>query len=74
MWISYQAVGYFGTGVVPQPQGSGIAMVVPYQAFPTADGQVMIAAGSDALFVGSPTRSARRSWRATRASPTILGA
>jgi crotonobetainyl-CoA:carnitine CoA-transferase CaiB-like acyl-CoA transferase len=49
-WISYQAAGYFGDGVVPQPQGSGIAMVVPYQAFPTADGQAMIAAGSDALF------------------------
>jgi crotonobetainyl-CoA:carnitine CoA-transferase CaiB-like acyl-CoA transferase len=49
-WISYQAAGFFGDGVVPQPQGSGIAMVVPYQAFPTADGQAMIAAGSDALF------------------------
>jgi crotonobetainyl-CoA:carnitine CoA-transferase CaiB-like acyl-CoA transferase len=49
-WISYQAAGYFGDGVVPQPQGSGIAMVVPYQAFPTADGQAMVAAGSDALF------------------------
>jgi crotonobetainyl-CoA:carnitine CoA-transferase CaiB-like acyl-CoA transferase len=49
-WISYQAAGYFGDGVVPQPQGSGIAMVVPYQAFPTADGRAMIGAGSDALF------------------------
>jgi crotonobetainyl-CoA:carnitine CoA-transferase CaiB-like acyl-CoA transferase len=49
-WVSYQAAGYFGDGVVPRPQGSGIAMVVPYQAFPTADGQAMIAAGSDALF------------------------
>ena len=49
-WISYQAAGYFGDGVVPQPQGSGIAMVVPYLAFPTADGQAMVAAGSDALF------------------------
>src|SRR5213080_2590064 len=49
-WISYQAAGYFGDGVVPEPQGSGIAMVAPYQAFPTADGQAMIAAGSDALF------------------------
>jgi crotonobetainyl-CoA:carnitine CoA-transferase CaiB-like acyl-CoA transferase len=49
-WVSYQAAGYFGDGVVPQPQGSGIAMVAPYQAFPTADGQAMIAAGSDTLF------------------------
>jgi crotonobetainyl-CoA:carnitine CoA-transferase CaiB-like acyl-CoA transferase len=49
-WISYQAAGYFGDGVVPQPQGSGTAMVVPSQVFPTADGQAMITAGSDALF------------------------
>jgi serine/threonine-protein kinase len=50
MWISYQAMGYFGSGEVPQPQGSGTAMIVPYQAFPTADGYAMIAAASDVLF------------------------
>jgi formyl-CoA transferase/CoA:oxalate CoA-transferase len=49
-WISYQAAGYFGDGVVPQPQGSGTAMVVPSQVFTTADGQAMISAGSDGLF------------------------
>jgi crotonobetainyl-CoA:carnitine CoA-transferase CaiB-like acyl-CoA transferase len=50
MWVSYHAMGYFGSGDVPQPQGSGTAMIAPYQAFPTADGFAMIAAGSDALF------------------------
>jgi crotonobetainyl-CoA:carnitine CoA-transferase CaiB-like acyl-CoA transferase len=50
MWVSYHALAYFGSGEVPQPQGSGTAMIVPYQAFPTADGYAMIAAGSDALF------------------------
>ncbi|MEK7387201.1 MAG: CoA transferase, partial [candidate division NC10 bacterium] len=50
MWVSYQAMGYFATGEVPQPQGSGTAMIAPYQAFPTADGYAMIAAGSDSLF------------------------
>ena len=49
-WVSYQASGYFGGGEVPKPQGSGTAMIAPYQAFPTADGRAMIAAGSDALF------------------------
>jgi crotonobetainyl-CoA:carnitine CoA-transferase CaiB-like acyl-CoA transferase len=49
-WISYHAMGFFGDGEVPQPQGSGTAMITPYQAFPTADGYAMIAAGSDALF------------------------
>jgi crotonobetainyl-CoA:carnitine CoA-transferase CaiB-like acyl-CoA transferase len=50
MWVSYHAMGYFGSGQVPQPQGSGTAMIAPYQAFPTADGWAMIAAGSDSLF------------------------
>jgi len=51
MWITHQAMGYFASGETPRPQGSGTAMIVPYQAFPTADGHTMIAAASDALFV-----------------------
>ena len=50
MWVSYQAMGYLGSGQVPAPQGSGTAMIAPYQAFPTADGHAMIAAPSDAMF------------------------
>ena len=50
MWMSYHAMAYFGTGEVPQPTGSATAMIAPYQAFPAADGYVMIGAGSDALF------------------------
>jgi crotonobetainyl-CoA:carnitine CoA-transferase CaiB-like acyl-CoA transferase len=50
MWVSYHAMGYLASGEVPAPQGSGTAMIAPYQAFPTADGYAMIAAGSDALF------------------------
>ena len=50
MWVSYHAMGYLGSGEVPQPQGSGTAMIAPYQAFPTADGYAMIGAASDALF------------------------
>lgn len=50
MWVSYHAMGYLGSGEVPQPQGSGTAMIAPYQAFPTADGYAMIGAASDGLF------------------------
>src|SRR5438132_938208 len=50
MWVSYHAMGYLGSGEVPRPQGSGTAMIAPYQAFPTADGFAMIGAASDALF------------------------
>jgi crotonobetainyl-CoA:carnitine CoA-transferase CaiB-like acyl-CoA transferase len=50
-WSVFQMSHYFATGEVPRPQGSGTAMIVPYEAFPVVDGWVMIAAGSDALFV-----------------------
>jgi crotonobetainyl-CoA:carnitine CoA-transferase CaiB-like acyl-CoA transferase len=56
MWMSYHAAGYLGSGEVPQPQGSGTAMIAPYQAFPTADGFALIGAASDALF-GRLTRA-----------------
>jgi crotonobetainyl-CoA:carnitine CoA-transferase CaiB-like acyl-CoA transferase len=49
-WSVFQMNQYFGTGEVPQPQGSGTAMICPYEAFPTRDAWVMIAAGSDVLF------------------------
>jgi crotonobetainyl-CoA:carnitine CoA-transferase CaiB-like acyl-CoA transferase len=49
-WMAYHLQGYFGTGQVPGPMGSGLGMIAPYEAFPTADGHVMIAAGNDATF------------------------
>jgi crotonobetainyl-CoA:carnitine CoA-transferase CaiB-like acyl-CoA transferase len=50
-WTAFQTNQYLGTGEVPTPQGSGTAMICPYEAFPARDAWVMIAAGSDALFV-----------------------
>jgi crotonobetainyl-CoA:carnitine CoA-transferase CaiB-like acyl-CoA transferase len=49
-WIPYQLLGYLASGEVPGPQGSGTAIIVPYQAFATADGALMISAGTDTLF------------------------
>ncbi len=59
-WTVFQTSQYLATGEVPGPHGSGTAMICPYEAFPTRDAWVMIAAGSDALFgklceaVGAP--------------------
>ena len=50
-WTAFQTSQYLATGEVPPPQGSGTAMICPYEAFPARDAWVMIAAGSDALFV-----------------------
>src|SRR5215472_481054 len=49
-WTTFQMSNYLGSGEVPPPQGSGTAMIAPYEAFPSKDAWVMIAAASDALF------------------------
>lgn len=49
-WVSYHLMGHMADGQIPGPMGSRFAMIAPYGAFPTNDGQLMIAAGSDALF------------------------
>jgi formyl-CoA transferase/CoA:oxalate CoA-transferase len=48
--VSYQLVGYLGTGAVPGREGSAFAQIAPYQVFPTRDGELMIVAGNDKLF------------------------
>ena len=48
--LSYQLVGYLGTGVVPGREGSAFSQIAPYQVFPTRDGELMIVAGNDKLF------------------------
>lgn len=49
-WVSYHLMGYLATGQVPGRMGTGLASIVPYQAFPASDGTFMIAAGNDAIF------------------------
>jgi crotonobetainyl-CoA:carnitine CoA-transferase CaiB-like acyl-CoA transferase len=49
-WLPYQLAGYLASGEVPEPLGSALAVIAPYEAFATADGLVMIAAGNDRLF------------------------
>jgi crotonobetainyl-CoA:carnitine CoA-transferase CaiB-like acyl-CoA transferase len=48
--LSYQLVGYLGTGAVPGREGSAFPQIAPYQVFPTHDGELMIVAGNDKLF------------------------
>lgn len=49
-WLTYVAGGYFATGTVPPRYGSAHPTIVPYQAFASSDGHVMVAAGNDGLF------------------------
>jgi crotonobetainyl-CoA:carnitine CoA-transferase CaiB-like acyl-CoA transferase len=49
-WMAYHLASYWGAGEAPARYGSGASMIVPYQAFPTRDGHLMIAAPNDGLF------------------------
>ncbi|HKN64088.1 MAG TPA: CoA transferase [Gaiellaceae bacterium] len=48
--LAYQLVGFLGAGFVPGRAGSAFPQIVPYQVFPTLDGELMIVAGNDKLF------------------------
>ncbi|MDT7951898.1 MAG: CaiB/BaiF CoA-transferase family protein [Acetobacteraceae bacterium] len=48
--LANQTMNYLQSGVAPQRMGNGHPNVVPYQDFPTADGDVIIAVGNDGQF------------------------
>lgn len=50
-WLLYRAVGYFATGVSPAGKyGAGAPHVVPYDAYPTSDGHIIVGALNDGLY------------------------
>ncbi len=49
-WMSIYAAQYLASGEVPQKQGSGQTGIVPYRAYATGDGHLVVAAGNDGLF------------------------
>src|SRR5919206_4577192 len=49
-WMSIYLAGFLANRELPARHGSGVDMIVPYQAFAAADGYVMVAAGNDNLF------------------------
>ena len=49
-WMTIPLAAYLVNGQIPARCGSGVEMIVPYQAFAAADGHIMVAAGNDNLF------------------------
>lgn len=49
-WMPYQLAGVMAEGRAPGRHGSALGFLVPYQAFETADGELMVAAGNDRLW------------------------
>lgn len=49
-WMSLLAANYQASGELPQRLGSGAIGIAPYRAYATRDSDLVVAAGSDALF------------------------
>jgi crotonobetainyl-CoA:carnitine CoA-transferase CaiB-like acyl-CoA transferase len=49
-WMTIPIAAYIVDRKIPTRQGSGVEMIVPYQAFAVTDGYLMVAAGNDNLF------------------------
>lgn len=49
--LANHGAGYLNAGVVPTRQGNTHPSVVPYQDFPTQDGDMLLAIGNDGQFV-----------------------
>lgn len=49
-WMAIAAAHYQSSGEVPSRHGSGAATIVPYRAFATQDGDLVVAAGNNTLF------------------------
>jgi crotonobetainyl-CoA:carnitine CoA-transferase CaiB-like acyl-CoA transferase len=49
-WLANQNLNYLVSGEPPRRQGTAHPNIVPYQAFQTADGYLMLAVGNDAQF------------------------
>ncbi len=49
-WLANQAMNYLVGGKIPGRLGTAHPNIVPYQAFATADGHVMVAVGNDRQF------------------------
>jgi formyl-CoA transferase/CoA:oxalate CoA-transferase len=48
--LTYQAGNYFASGHAPRRLGNRHPTIAPYETFPTADGEIVIAVGNDAIW------------------------
>ncbi len=61
-WVSLLASQFLASGMLAGKQGSGAPGIVPYKAYATSDGEIVIAAGSDVLFRGLATVVGKPEW------------
>jgi crotonobetainyl-CoA:carnitine CoA-transferase CaiB-like acyl-CoA transferase len=61
-WLANQGTATLATGRAPGRLGSAHPSIVPYQAFPTADGELVIACGNDGQFAALARVLGRPGW------------
>lgn len=61
-WMSVPVAQFLASGEAPERQGSGAQGIVPYRAYRTADGELVVAAGNDALFRALAVALERPDW------------
>ena len=62
--LANQASNYLAGGVVPKRMGNAHPNIVPYQDFPTADGDMILAIGNDGQFARFCEVAGHREWAA----------
>lgn len=62
--LANQAASYLTTGVAPRRLGNAHPTIVPYQDFPTADGDMILAIGNDGQFSRFCTAAGHPEWAA----------
>ena len=60
--LANQAMNYLTTGVAPQRLGNAHPNIVPYQDFPTADGDFILTVGNDSQFRKCAEVAGRPEW------------
>lgn len=60
--LANQAMNYLTTGVAPQRLGNAHPNIVPYQDFPTADGDFILTVGNDAQFAKFAAVAGQPGW------------
>mgnify|MGYP001198535498 CR=1 FL=1 len=61
-WMTMHAAQYLASGELPTKVGSGQVGIVPYRAYRTSDGELVVAAGNDKLFKGFCAAMGRLEW------------
>lgn len=61
-WMSTGAAHYQCSGEIPVRHGSGAAAIVPYRAYTTADGDLVVAAGNNELFLRFASALGHAEW------------